>query len=285
MKKPLEISILFFLITIMELMGQNSLFSQQVPLPYELRPAREAMFLSIGIPLTVVPFYVKSTTKFLDQSEIEQLNADDVNIFDRWVIDNWSLPLRNTSRMLPYVSGGIGATTLFIVPAFTDQSRPYLSYVGTLSLMYIEGVLISQGLSFMMNTYINRPKPYVYNTKLPMEFRVFQGNNASFYSKRACFTFYNALFSTMVMYDMFPDKPVWLYVGAGLFGVAGLTVAAELSSGEHFYTDVLTGMAIGTATAYAIVKYHRVTNLNQRLTIIPAIGPKTAGIYLNYRFY
>jgi len=178
MKKPLEISILFFLITIMELMGQNSLFSQQVPLPYELRPAREAMFLSIGIPLTVVPFYVKSTTKFLDQSEIEQLNADDVNIFDRWVIDNWSLPLRNTSRMLPYVSGGIGATTLFIVPAFTDQSRPYLSYVGTLSLMYIEGVLISQGLSFMMNTYINRPKPYVYNTKLPMEFRVFQGNNA-----------------------------------------------------------------------------------------------------------
>jgi len=89
----------------------------------------------------------------------------------------------------------------------------------------------------------------------------------------------------MVMYDMFPDKPVWLYVGAGLFGVAGLTVATELSSGEHFYTDVVTGMAVGAATAYAVVKYHRIKNLNQRLTVIPAIGHQTAGIYLNYRFY
>jgi len=103
MKKLLEISLLLFLSTAMELMGTKTLFSQQSPLPYELRPAREAMFLSIGIPLTVVPFYVKSNTKFLDQSEIEQLNAEDVNIFDRWVIDNWSLTLRKTSRTLPYV--------------------------------------------------------------------------------------------------------------------------------------------------------------------------------------
>jgi len=274
---------LFFFLLIATVFEQPESLAQTAVIPYHLNPLREAICGGSGMAISLAPFLIKPPQKFLDIWEVSQLNTHDVNFMDRGVTNNRSLPLRATSRTLPVVSGLAGLATLVISPVFISSGNQRLKDAATLGLIYLEGVLWSQGLAFGANTWINRPKPFVYNNNLPMEQRVFQNNNASFFSKRSCFTFYNAGFFCLAVKDIFNDKRLTLYSSL-IFGSLALgTTVTEIAAGEHFTTDVITGAAVGLVSAYFTLWVHRDKAKQNAFEIYPVSNGYYQGISLIYK--
>ena len=63
----------------------------------------------------------------------------------------------------------------------------------------------------------------------------------------------------MVFCQCYPNSD-WKYAVAGLsFGLAALTGGLRMASGNHFFSDVLAGAAIGTVVGFAIPYMHTKT--------------------------
>ena len=60
----------------------------------------------------------------------------------------------------------------------------------------------------------------------------------------------------MVYCQCYPASK-WTYAVAGVsFGLAALTGALRMASGNHFFTDVLVGAVLGTACGFAVPYMH-----------------------------
>ena len=80
--------------------------------------------------------------------------------------------------------------------------------------------------------------------------------NCSFPSGHTTMAFAGAAFTTMVYCQCYPDSK-WTYAVAGVsFGLAALTGALRMASGNHFFTDVLAGAVLGTACGFAVPYMH-----------------------------
>ena len=126
----------------------------------------------------------------------------------------------------------------------------------TIGTMYLETILIANGIKEWTKLLVYRPRPYMYFDDYPQE-KVEDGDwNCSFPSGHTTLAFAGAAFTTMVFCQCFPDSK-WKYaVAGGAFGIAAVTGGLRMASGNHFLTDVLVGAVIGTACGFAVPYMH-----------------------------
>ena len=119
--------------------------------------------------------------------------------------------------------------------------------------VYIETLSVNGGLVAIVKYSVQRPLPRTYDGD-PLLVNA-PGGYRSFYSGHTANAFAALTTAAMTLKLRHPDTGWWPWA---VTGILGTSVALEkISDGQHFYTDVIVGAAVGTALGIAVPLLHK----------------------------
>lgn len=255
----------------------NSLSAQDRSFPYELKK-RDFFFIPLSLGMTVLGKSICDNHDPISLEEINLLDRNDVNGFDRAATYNWSPEWGERSDQFRDVLFYSSIFLLSIPPLFHAK----LSDTATVAVMFIETTLFMNGLTYLTKAAVGRIRPYLCNTSLSAEERYAMGGNDayfSFFSGHTVAAFTAATFLSKVMTDIHGDS-VWIKLlwGSSLT-LAAMTGYARVKAGKHYPTDVIAGAVIGFAIGYLIPSLHKKKRDNR---VIVVISPNRIGLSLQF---
>ncbi len=209
----------------------------------------------------------------LTTEAIQRLDRNNVPGFDRSAINHYS---QNASRLSDLtLSAGIGLTGLVILSArapanaSAGQAQPtaavtqaepvhsfFRSELYTVGIMYLETMLLTNGLKSTVKNAVERTRPFAYNPAAPLAEKLEKDTQRSFYSGHASNAFATAVFAAEVFRHYHPDSKAKPWVWVGSLGLATGTAYLRYEAGQHFPSDLLVGAAMGSLAGWGIPKLH-----------------------------
>lgn len=197
--------------------------------------------------------YIKSKPR-LDSMTIIGLDRNDIRKFDRQATyqdyENYE-----SSQLISDIGMNV---TLFLpaILALDDEIRK--DWLDVL-LIYLETQAIGANLYLWLGPGINnRIRPFVYNDSYPMEMKLDNGTEDSFFSGHTSWTAGASFFMAKVYSDYHPElgsKKYWLFAAAAI--PPAFVGYYRYRAGKHFPTDIITGFAIGAATGILVPHLHK----------------------------
>lgn len=242
---------------------------------YKIRPW-------IDIPATVAfagwSFYGMSVIYGRDLVPVEELNAldkENINSFDRPIASNYSTKAKAASDLFFYGSMPLPLFLLLDKKIRRDGPRVgllFLETMGTTGVIYTISAMSA-----------NRFRPYAYNTDVPLNIRQRGGARNSFFAGHPSVVATATFFMAKVYCDYHPNmKHKWIFYT--LAGAATATTGyLRLKAGQHFKTDVLTGIIIGPLVGVMVPQLHKNKALNSKLALMPSFQEGGAGFSAFYR--
>ncbi|WP_442846287.1 phosphatase PAP2 family protein [Leeuwenhoekiella sp. H156] len=252
----------------------SGVFAQETESPYELSWGKDATWLGLGLAGTTAGFLIIQDKERIDEETIMNLNEDNIPFFDRWNAGNYDENLSKISDVPFYTSFAIPLAMLFT----KDQSN----HTGQISVMYLESLSTTAALFTLSAGLTDRLRPRTYNENIPLNERTESTNTRSFYSGHVAASATATFFAAKVWTDFNPDmKNKWLvWTGAALIPATVGTLRME--AGNHFFSDVLLGYALGAASGILVPELHK--KKYENLSFSPIMGDDFQGVYLSYRF-
>ena len=226
--------------------------------PFSLSPLNDGIQLGAGVALSGSAlacdkiFHIKENN--YNASNLKNpagVNKADISALEQIFMNPYSKPLHivGTGTM------GLAMATPAIFAVIPGTALPSSEWF-TLGTMYAETMLLANGMKEWLKLFVYRARPYMYFEGYPLD-KLEDGDwNCSFPSGHTTMAFAGAAFTTMVYCQCFPDSK-WKYaVAGGAFGIAAVTGALRMASGNHFFTDVLTGAVLGTVCGIAVPFMH-----------------------------
>ena len=216
-------------------------------LPTDLNPVNDGIQLGLGAALS-------GSALLCDKVfEIKENNYNPAEWDKSDISDLEQLLMMPYSKPLHIVGTGTMALSMATPAVFAILPKEEWLTVGT---MYTETLLLANGIKEWTKLLVYRARPYMYFDGYPQD-KLEDGDwNCSFPSGHTTMAFAGAAFTTMVYCQCYPDSK-WTYAVAGVsFGLAALTGALRMASGNHFFTDVLAGAILGTACGFAVPYMH-----------------------------
>jgi len=250
-------------------------------LEHKVYKINKAVDLSITIPITLYCAYTLPTIFTKDEPTEEQilsLKKSDIPAFDRWAVYPYS-------KTLSIVSGVPFYTAIPLPLIFFLTGSDTRSDFGQLTFLYWE-TLAAVGLPGTTATaFTNRYRPYAYFHDTPEQLDRATNKLArnSFYAGHVEIVSVSSFFIAKVYSDYHPDSKIkWVY-----FGVAGVLSSTEaflrLKGGEHFPSDVLTGLTTGMLAGILVPHFHKkASNKNGGLGILPFHNGNASGLTMLY---
>lgn len=213
----------------------------------------------------------------LTETEINNLDANDIWKFDRWATQQDASKTSQAHETSNYIMYGAVALPLFL--AFDPKIRKdWLS----LSVLYVETHAANSALYFLSAGTIDRIRPFVYSQDMPLNDKMSSGTKASFFSGHTSTTAVSTFFMAKVFSDYHPElgnKKYWLY-GAAL--IPPLVVGyLRIKAMRHFPTDIITGLAVGAAVGILVPHLHKRKKKNSNYSFFPFVGDVT-GLKIRY---
>lgn len=250
--------------------GESSL---QTRSPYSLKTGREAVLLGAGIVSYGTAYAFNRDLQPLTPEAIQRLSRTDVPSFDRSAIDQFS---PNADRLSDLTLGtGIGLTGVVILsakapanaaagstrlfpgePVSTATYSFFRSELYTVGVMYLETMLLTNGLKSTVKNAVERTRPFAYNSAAPLDQKLDKDAQRSFYSGHASNAFATAVFAAEVFRHYHPDSKAKPWVWVGSLGLATGTAYLRYEAGQHFPSDLLVGTAVGSLAGWGIPKLH-----------------------------
>ena len=244
--------------------------------PYELKTGRELTWLGIGVVSVGASAALNSTVDPLTKAEIATLNRADVNAFDRGATQKFSTAAARLSDAT--LAGNVGLLGLLTVAA-----KPMRQDVKTVGVMYLETVLIANGIERTVKAITQRSRPFVYNPDVAVDEKLTRDARQSFFSGHATNSFATAVFTGEVFRHYFPHSRLKPFVWVGALGLATATSVLRYEAGKHYPTDLLAGAAFGSLVGWGIPKLHEVKNrseIGRRIDVQPWSNGSANGIYM-----
>lgn len=248
--------------------------------PYDFSFKKELPFLITGVGLAstgIILKYTNNTPPFT-QEDLDALDRNDINSFDRDATYNWNTKALTASDIL--------LITSVLVPSFLLLNKNPRADFGHIMVMGLEIAFINYGLTAMSKNIFNRTRPYPYNTDLSFEQRSDSQSRVSFFSGHTSTTAAFTFFFAKVLNDYNPNmKVVWkvtLWTLTATFPAA--TGYFRVQSGMHFKTDVFTGYIFGALTGWLIPQLHKKKKMTPNLTMYPTRVFGNNGIGLTLKF-
>jgi membrane-associated phospholipid phosphatase len=240
--------------------------------PFRLDRSRERTLLGAGTIFGVSSLVLLAGVDPLTVDEIDQLNPDDVNDFDR-------------DSIVPYRSAHAGdalAAVSYLMPFTTflraDTKRDW----ETIGVMWAEATLLNLGINGVAKSTVLRTRPYAYDADTPLDQKTTESARLSFYSGHTASAACNCFFMARVFsaYVESPKARVALWAGAVTY--PALTGFLRVDSGHHFRTDIITGYVIGAAIGYFVPHLHRIGD--DRVSLHPTAVDGDAGVEIRVAF-
>lgn len=244
--------------------------------PYQLQTGREATLLGAGAVSLGASVALSHTIDPLTTAEIAALNRIDINSFDRSATEHWS----PTASKLSHATL---AGTIALVGGLGLATKPMRQDLKTVAVMYVETMLLGNGIERTVKAITQRSRPFVYNPAVPLDEKLDRDARQSFFSGHATNAFASAVFASEVFRHYFPYSRMKPIVWVGSLGLASATAVLRYEAGKHYPTDLIAGAAFGSLVGWGIPKLHEVKNnsrIGRRLDIQPWSSGSANGIYV-----
>ncbi len=196
--------------------------------------------------------HVSSKDKY-DPSKI--YDKDDINSLDRFFMTGYNNTLHNAGTVTCIIAtAGIPAATFLTESACGNFSGQNLFDV---AVMYSEAILFTNGIKDWIKIGARRERPYMYFDDRDQDGIDSNDFMYSFLSGHTANAFMGATFTSYVFCSYYPDSNLKIPVIATSYLFAAGTGAMRMASGNHFFTDVLAGAAMGSAVGFAVPFVHR----------------------------
>ncbi len=217
--------------------------------PYETNWKKEIPFLASGISSVGLSVYLASQNQGLNITEIESLNSNSINSFDRFATENFSLQAKQNSDV--FLIGSQFTPLLFLSH---QKSRAHFGQIMTL---YGEAVSINLGLTFIAKYVSRRNRPFVYNPSVDLSLKLDPGARTSFWSGHASSTAVNSFFAAKVFSDLYPNSKWKPVIWGAAATIPAITGYLRIKAGKHYPSDVIVGYITGAAIGILIPHLHR----------------------------
>ncbi len=211
----------------------------------------------------------------LSNTEIDKLDKNNINSFDRPTVENYNQDLSNMSDYLLVGS--------FLIPAINFTKVKSLEDISTVAAMYIETALITNFITILTKNTFQRERPYNYNPNVPDTEKFDKQAKLSFFSGHASNSFMNCVFAAKVFDDLNPNSSYTPYVWGGCLAYATTVSYLRVAAGKHFPTDVVVGALVGSAIGYLIPELHKL-NSSQSLNLQPNSEAINLGYKISYSY-
>ncbi|MCU0398599.1 MAG: phosphatase PAP2 family protein [Cyclobacteriaceae bacterium] len=206
----------------------------------------------------------------LNVEEIQDLNRQTINAFDRGATYNWSTSAQQFSDITEQTLRF--APLLYMIPIV--KNKTWNNGVA-LGLMYAEVLMLNTGITGITKSLTKRIRPYLYNSSFTVEERFdFQGEEApeaktSFFSGHSSTAFASAVFLSKTFTDIYGKTTLSKVIWVGSLSLATATAIARFEAGVHFPTDVLAGAVVGSVIGYLIPVLHKSTKDKLSFSVFP----------------
>ena len=125
----------------------------------------------------------------------------------------------------------------------------------TLGVLYAEAGLLAVGLKDLLKATVKRPRPWATLAPYPNDLEA-EKAFVSFPSGHTTVAFVSAGLATAVIWRGEDPEALKWAVTAGSFSLATATAVLRVAAGQHYWSDVLAGAALGSAVGFAVPWLH-----------------------------
>ena len=214
----------------------------------------------------------------LDSMTIIQLDANDINRFDRSA--TWQdAGFAPTARIISDVTMGISNAMPFLL--FLDKEIRK-EWAGVLTLIFETQAITGNMYSWGGAVPVDRIRPMAYNGDVAWNERQDARNRNAFYSGHTSMSASACFFTAKVYCDFHPELGNNKYLVYSLAAIPPVATGFLRYKGlKHFPTDVITGLIVGASVGFLTPHIHKKTASN--LSVIPFTG-RVNGMALSYNF-
>jgi membrane-associated phospholipid phosphatase len=218
--------------------------------PFDIDTDKELIIYGIGALLGTTAIIVNDNNKPLSLEEINLLNPQEVNKFDRTAIGQYETDV--LGDVLFYGSFAFPLSFL----AYDDK----VENLGTISLMYGEAVLLNASINAFVKALTLRDRPFVYDTNSLLEPKLDVDARYSFYSGHTSMTAVNTFYTARVYSAYISDQTTKTILWTAAAIIPAIAGYSRINTHNHFPTDVIVGYIVGAAIGYLIPEIHKTKN-------------------------
>jgi len=241
--------------------------------PFNVDTDKEIIISATGAAIGVPAIIAMLNTNQLTLDEIDSLNPQDVNAFDRIAIG-------------PYESDVLGDALLyssFLFPlSFLTYDKTREDF-GAVALMYGEAVLLNTSINALVKALTLRNRPYVYDKNSLLEPKFDIEARYSFYSGHTSICAAASFFTAKVFSEYLEDETAKILIWSGAAILPAAMGLMRVNSHWHFPTDVIVGYAFGALVGYFVPELHK-SNLGEDVSIYPSIDINRPALSLQIKF-
>ena len=220
--------------------------------PYKLTTKKEVYWISAGVSALSLGYALSTTTEPFTADQILALDAKNINSFDRFATENYSLKIQKVSD--GFLASSFAAGIPFLLKKQVRKD------IFTLGVIYAEAATITAGVTLLSKSLTERPRPFVYNSQVDFEEKIRRQARHSFFSGHTSIAAMNTFFLAKIFNDYYPDSKYKAYIWTGAALIPAATAYSRVEGGKHFPTDAMAGYAVGALIGYFIPHFHKVRN-------------------------
>jgi membrane-associated phospholipid phosphatase len=249
--------------------------------PYQTDLLKDGIWITTGVGLNVLGVLMIQNKDELSEAQVNALDKNDIWGIDRWAAGNYSEAADELSYIPFYAS--------FALPATLLAGKNERNNFGQIAVLFVETMATTGAMFTITAGAVQKSRPLVYNTSLPMSERTDSDAQRSFFAGHTAATAAATFFTAKVFQDFNPDSKAVPFVWAGAAAVPAFVGYLRMEGGKHFLTDNLIGFGVGAAAGILIPQIHK--KGNEQLDLYPTAqfnilgsGFNSKGLALSYRF-
>jgi len=259
-----------------EKIPSHTVTDRQADKMYRLNYKVVVPIIAVGFAATGYSFSVIYSKKATPVDVILKLNKNNVPAFDRWAT-KFHDPNMDKLSYYPFYA-------VMPLPLILFLDKKMRKDAGSIGLVYLEAFAFT-GIVYAGSVYfVDRYRPDVYNTSLPMSYRTNGNYRNSFFAGHVAVVATSTFFIARVYDDYHPhSKWKWAIYGGAAAATLGMGYM-RLEAGKHFPSDILLGTLVGTTSGLLTPLLHKNHDLQkQKWTLQPDVRNNGAGISFNYK--
>ena len=227
-------------------------------------------------------FILKHTLTFPSWTDFSY-DRNNIPVVDEAVVRQYSRALDVTGTV---TCAADVTAPLLLFGGFALAKKLEWSDALTVGVMYMEAFVLTEGIKDLLKISVRRLRPYTYYDVSTWDVDPDKDNDFmfSFPSGHTSRAFMSAGFITSVFFAAYPEVQWKWAVAAGSYAVALTTGVLRMMSGNHFFTDVLTGAAIGTVIGWGVPMVHHVFAKKSGEVSAVQVSPLPLGICVRINF-
>jgi membrane-associated phospholipid phosphatase len=253
----------------------------KVDLELDLQLTFTSVLCSIG------PQFLKHTGDVA--SPIDTLPLRLLPSLDRNVVGNDSNGARGWSDRLLYVQLALPFAATFLDNLISDTPGGF-SRFATEATILLEAATLTSMVTMLTKTAVARPRPFMYDPDSSLDERMSSGARESFFSGHTAISFSMATAYSYLYQKKHPDSPAVIPIWIGSHLVAGGVGLMRVQGGRHFWTDVVTGAAVGSAIGFLVPYFHQRGEDDgdglgfDDIRIVPSVSSEFVGLHAMWFF-